>query len=545
LRPYTPPSYGDTAGEPRLPPTAQPRGGYRRPTDEEDYYDDTRRGRATGRGRAPETEDDLDEVFEDDAPPPKARRRASAQDYGRAYREYEDEFGDAEGRRSRGPLMVLAGLVVLAGLIGGGIWYYNNFYKSKAGVVTNQGDVPTITAPADPAKVDPPAAEQPAAGDAAPPTQNKQFYDRILGEQTIEGGQMVPTEEVPVTTGTTDPAPTEAAPADPAAKGAATPADQGTDALPLPLPPPTEGSDTQGALPPPKSDAQTADASEKVIPTAAPPAEEAMAPVPGEAAPPPAPGESDSAPAISATGDPAATPATPDPADTATAATEETPEAAKPVVKLKKRKAASAKSKRRMKGTNEEQTVALGNKPVVLVPPSAATGDVPASETGTDAPIATDAQPRSRSFFGGGRLAKTGKGAENALPGTTEGAVRTNFKAGTRSAPATAASEPEQVASIADDTAAAEPQPRATASGRYVVQLGSFRTEQEARAEASRLRSKSAALNGVSTNVVRATVFGSSRYRVMTSPVADRATGQRICEQLLSANEPNCSVKTQ
>jgi cell division protein FtsN len=78
-----------------------------------------------------------------------------------------------------------------------------------------------------------------------------------------------------------------------------------------------------------------------------------------------------------------------------------------------------------------------------------------------------------------------------------------------------------------------------------VVQLGSYRTQQEAQAEANRLKSKTAALSGVSTSVVRATVFGSSRYRVMTSPVGDRAAGERICEELLRANEQNCSVKAQ
>jgi cell division septation protein DedD len=535
MRPYTPPSspYGGVAGDPRLAqPQPQPRGGYRRPVEEDDdaFDEAPRRQRGVNRARTLVPEDDLEEVFEDEAPPPKSRRRASAQDYGRAYREYEDEFGDTERRRSRGPFMVLTALVLLAGLIGGGIWYYNNYFKAKPATTAKGEDAPLVVAPSDPAKVDPPA-DTTTTGEAPAPAKAKQFYDRIVGEQTIDGGQLVPTEEPPVApapgqSGSAEPLPAPApaaATGEPAASDPVpAPGDQGTEALPLPLPPP---GDTQGALAPPTGGSSVADASEKVIPTAAPTGEDATAPVPGEPAPIPA--------APSAT-----PPGQVDPVETATSSIIEEP--AEPVKPAKKTKPkVAAKQKRRVKPV-EQRTAALGNEPVVLVAPEAgATTEPP--------PAADDAagtEARSGSFFGGkSKLKPTGKGAENALV-QREGAVRTNFKSGTVSAPPAAASEPVQVATIAEDSPAPEPTAPA-ATGRYVVQLGSFRSEGEARAEAARLKSKTAALNGVGTSVVRATVFGSSRYRVMTSPLADRAAGERICEALVSVNEPNCSVKAQ
>jgi hypothetical protein len=501
------------------------------------------------RARAPAAEDDLDEVFEDEVPPVKSRRRASAQDYGRAYREYEDEFADNDRRRSRGPFMVLAGLVALAALIGGGIWAYSNIYKPRMQSAANTGEVPVVAAPADPAKVDPPAVEPPATTDAAPTQGSKQFYDRILGEQTIEGGQLVPTEEAPVTlapgaTGTMDAAPLPAAgPAEPAATA---PPDPATEALPLPLPPPA-GGETQGLLP--KSDPATV-ASEKVIPAAAPTAEDAMAPVPGEPTPAQTPAETAAAPPP----DPASTTAS-EPPPTPVAAVDDDPvEDIKPATKKAKPKAAEAKTKRRPKDVDQVGDEALGAKPVVLVPPStdvaAVTPDDPASALPPPAVQPVDEPATSGSFFGSSgnkKLQPSGKGAENRLT-RTDANIRTNFKGGAATAPPVADAAPDQVASIAEDAPSAEPlpEPQTTrGTGGFVVQLGSYRTQQEAQAEANRLKSKTAALSGVSTSVVRATVFGSSRYRVMTSPVGDRAAGERICEELLRANEQNCSVKAQ
>jgi hypothetical protein len=279
-----------------------------------------------------------------------------------------------------------------------------------------------------------------------------------------------------------------------------------------------------------------------VIPTAAPPVGEALAPVPGEAPVPQVPPTAASVPA-----DTAAAPVV-DAAEPPTSSTEAPPEEIKPVVKKPKVKAAETKAKKRVRKPEPEESTASidSNKPVVLVPPTA-------DATIAEAPppeAATAETPQSGSFFAGKRkLQPSGKGAENQVT-QQAGVVKKNFKSGVSTPAPAATNEPQQVASIADDTVAAEPvpepAPQATGStGRYVVQLGSFRSESEAQSEANRLKSKTAALSGVGTRVVRATVFGSSRYRVMTTPVADRATGDRICEALLSANEPNCSVKSQ
>ena len=93
---------------------------------------------------APPEEFDEEEVFEDEAPPPAPRQRASARDYQNAYRENEEGFGE-EQRRSSGPLLLMLALVAAALLVGGAIWYYGAKMKNVAGTGTTTSDsVPVI-----------------------------------------------------------------------------------------------------------------------------------------------------------------------------------------------------------------------------------------------------------------------------------------------------------------------------------------------------------------------------------------------------------------
>ncbi len=143
----------------------------------------------------PAYDDDYgDEIFED-APASRSSRRASANDYNQAYRENEGAYGE-ERRRSSGPWLLLLFLMLAAGAAGAGVWYYNANVKT---VATNGSTdpAPVVSAPEQSAKS---APEQPLDGQRSTgaATSKKQIYDRIIGDNEVLGGQVVPTEEAPM-----------------------------------------------------------------------------------------------------------------------------------------------------------------------------------------------------------------------------------------------------------------------------------------------------------------------------------------------------------
>ncbi|MGH6855411.1 MAG: hypothetical protein ACREDN_08325, partial [Aestuariivirga sp.] len=157
----------------------------------EDWRSGPRLGRSLA-GRSPEyaAEDEFDDVFEDEAPPP--RRRAGASDYHSAYREAEEGHNDGQ-RRPNGPWLLLMALLVAAFATGGVIWFYN----SKAVTTASTGDtVPVVEAPDQPAKT---AAEK-STGTASEVAAvgRKQIYDRIVGDREVTGDTVVPTEVTPI-----------------------------------------------------------------------------------------------------------------------------------------------------------------------------------------------------------------------------------------------------------------------------------------------------------------------------------------------------------
>ena len=127
---------------------------------------------------------------------PRSSRRASATDYNQAYRETEGAYGE-ERRRSSGPWLLLLFLMLAAGAAGAGVWYYQTKVKT---VATNGASdtAPVVSAPEQSAKS---APEQPLDGQsdsAGSATSKKQIYDRIIGDNEVLGGQVVPTEETPI-----------------------------------------------------------------------------------------------------------------------------------------------------------------------------------------------------------------------------------------------------------------------------------------------------------------------------------------------------------
>jgi hypothetical protein len=364
-----------------------------------------------------------------------------------------------------------------------------------------------IAAPETSAKVPPEQpAETPQPGAAPVVPSKKQIYDRIVGDKEVIGGQVVPTEEVPV-----QPA---AAPVPQPAGSAPQPAG---DALPLPMPPPPGATGTQGALPAPaggesitsadptlnKSTTQTAAANNLEIPAT--------------------PNTSSTTTGSAAT----ITQAAP-PSDVAPASEEIVTE---PVVK--KKMEASSKPKAKTKSQK-----ALGAKPVVLVPPSeeavVATNqdtqivvdqpvDVQSEQTPAPAPV-----KKKKTLFGLFNGTNDQIAAAEPAPVETQNQVAT----APEPAPAKKADTQTQVAS--------------NGGSGYYVQLASFKSQAEASTEYGRMKAKHPSILGGLPPVINpATVGGSTRYRLALGPLGSRDKASSICNSLVSAGERDCLVRKQ
>ena len=445
-------------------------------------------------------EDYGDEIFED--PPPRSSRRASATDYNQAYRENESAFGD-DRRRSSGPWLLLLFLMLAAGAAGAGVWYYQTKVKTVATNVSTES-APVVAAPEQSAKS---APEQPLDGQsdaAGSATSKKQIYDRIIGDNEVLGGQLVPTEETPIQP--------ESQQGDaeqfPQPAGSLDSLSESGEALPLPMPPPPGTSnDTQGALSTPPAN--------KTVALTSPPAttnstglavETEVAPVPGENA-------------AAATTEQATPPAATAPAREEIVNVDPETIVKKPAVKK----------------TETTANQSLGSEPVVLVPPAAPldAGQNASAPLVADQPIATQPAP----------VVKKKKTLIGLLRGT-------NDQAPAAQAPATTPAVPEQqVASLPQPAPiqqqAAPTQVASTGSG-YFVQLASFKSESEASAEFGRLKSKHASILGNLPSAINpATVSGSTRYRLALGPLASRDQATQICSSLIAAGERDCLVRKQ
>jgi cell division septation protein DedD len=188
-------------------------------------------------------------------------------------------------------------------------------------------------------------------------------------------------------------------------------------------------------------------------------------------------------------------------------------------------------------------------EPLVLVPPqdTQAVGQT----TALPAPVTQSPDKQSGSFFNFNNTGKkrlTGKRAEQ--PDFSNSNM---INSGPKSVSADA-TDPNQVAAISptDQTQPlpmpapqkSEPTSQSTASGGYVAQLASFRSEAEAMAEYDRLRSKySDVVGGLAPRVTKASVSGATRYRLGVGPVASREAASRICNSLIAAGERDCLVR--
>jgi cell division septation protein DedD len=480
-------------------------------------YDSVQRGASRPealRAHALANDEDFgDDIFEESAPP-RSGRRASATDYNQAYRETDDGYGD-ERRRSSGPWLLLLFLMLAAAAAGGGVWYYQKNIKTAATATTTE-TAPVIAAPETSAKAAPeqPIETQPGTAGVSP--SKKQIYDRIIGDKEILGGQVTPTEEVPV-----QPAASEGN-AQQIPQPATDAVSDSGDALPLPLPPPPgAASNTQGALPAPaggESIASNDPALKKTTSQAAAATDASIAPVPGE------------------NGSAATTTQATPPSDVAPANEEIVNEDASAVPKKKvaaKADEAPAKVKTKAKA---EKNVALGAAPVVLVAPqedagAAGTGEVPDTQAVAEQAPVTQAPPvkKKKTLFG-------------LFNGTNDQVD---------AAQAAPAAQQKQVASVqnpAPEPAVKKAAPAQAASGAsgYYVQLASFKSQDEASAEYNRLKARHSGILGAMSPVINpATVGGSTRYRLAIGPLPSRDEASNVCNSLVAAGERDCLVRKQ
>ena len=538
MRSYStePPAYGTTRPPVRRP-LAEP---FARPSESrgyagEEFEDEPRSGPRLnrppvqrGRTVAPRPpEEDYEEVFEDD---PAPRQRASARDYQNAYRETEGIYED-DKPRSSGPWLLLLGLLVLAFVTAGVVWFYNSKMRTVAttGAATSDS-VPVVTAPEQPVKTAPELPPD-TLGDS-PAVKKKQIYDRIVGDQEVTSDQVMPTEEIPVEPAAVQPPPGGTALPDagaaagsqipvpdvPAGNQASPSADE---PAPLPLPPPP-GIDTQGSL--------DQSGIEKIAAAAAQPEQGSNAP-PAPAAPQPS---SDAAnlPLPETTTDEAVVASDP---PTANSTAEADP--APPPVKKKETaaKQASSSAKKKAAAPREatgEQTGAI--EPVVLVPPSQPAAPSQGSETALTQQDGSETAPvkKKKTLFDLFRGTDT---AENAAAQPAAPAEETQV-----------ASLPDTKTPEAPPESAAAPETKTASVGGYVVQLASFPSEAEAKSEYGRLSSLyPTVVGGVPSRINQATVGGSSRYQLGLGPLASRSEATRVCSALFSAGERDCIVRSQ
>jgi len=513
------------------------------------------------------------------------RRRASAQDYQQAYREYDDNYAGEDRRRSSGP-WIAALVLFIAAAVAVAAWYY--FYYLKPGGVAVSGQVPVIAAPDKPAKAEPEPAQPGTSGSGAqgaldnPSERRKQIYDRVTTEQPTEGTKIVPTEEQPQQVepaGGGSQEPTQGVQASPGQQGNAAPGtdSQSTDPMPLLLPPPPGSSaDQQGSIAPSAlsqvaalNGASPANAAQPVAQPVS--SDNGIAPLP-----PGAPsgaakttaaraandGEttnSDAAP-ISRVANPveqpqdAVAPVDPSPAKQADVAPERETKPVKPAKTLKQKvKAARAEAKK--KGVPSEP-VEAANAPAPEPVPAPEQTQMPAPAQDQALPDHVPSsnpvpQKKSGAFFdflnrGSGTSKPRLSGKRDDQIEVSSPGLNAASKPAAETQPATVQDEP-QVASIAPDTQAnpapAPAEPKGQAGG-YLAQLASFRSEAEALAEYDRLRAKyGGVVGGLSPKVTKASVSGTTRYRLGVGPVASREAAARICNSLIAAGERDCLVR--
>ncbi len=505
---------------------------------------------------------------------PRPTRRATASDYGQAYRELETGY-DEPATSSRG-IWLLASLLGLALAVAvGGAYLWTSKIKPPAQVTEQTDQPPIVSSPEGENKV--PVA-LPEATDA---TTKKKIYDRIVGDREVLGNSLTPTEEVPM-----QPEQGSQGLVEESATGGGEATQEGQP-LPMPPPPGENGAvGEQGALPTPpdpnlqsseKSDPAAGASQAAVVPSAVPASSELSDKTDGT---------TNAAGALSATNleDPGAvTPEAanaepsgqlPEPTLTEQSGTSqqagalaesnigESDEPA-PAVKSVQRQQRVVPKKPRVKAASSS----LGSRPVVLVPARKAVqrnvsparpvrrsntssgsndgglygenfggnnsaGDVYSAELGVDqnAPVKTVAAPKRRTLLGS--FLNDNGGADDAVESNAVPATRpTLFNRQT----ARATETPSKSAEVSTG-----------GTGSYVAQIASYVTQADASKAFGALKARHPELVSRYRPVIsEATVGGSTRYRLALGPLASQSVANDVCARLIAAGERDCLAKRQ
>jgi cell division septation protein DedD len=227
------------------------------------------------------------------------------------------------------------------------------------------------------------------------------------------------------------------------------------------------------------------------------------------------------------------------------------PDEVQPPKAKAKQKAATSKAKAQK---SVAETAANNGQPLVLVPPEEPPPPPVAAESITpstqDVASTTSNTTSTSGLFGNGAKKLTGKRAENA--GSTAKSISTSQKSSTSTQDQVASIDTQQrttTSSALVPESAPAPKETTTNSSTsggtgYVAQVASLRSETEARAELDRLRGSYGSLIGnLSTRITKATVAGTTRYRLGFGPLPSRSQAAKLCSSLIAAGERDCAVR--
>ncbi|MCP5081713.1 MAG: hypothetical protein GY948_08450 [Alphaproteobacteria bacterium] len=433
--------------------------------------------------------------------------RPTASDYADAYYDdYDDQYEDDEPQR-RGPWLLFAGLACVGLIAAALIWFY---LQTQQGSSTASNSPPVVSAPKSKVKVDPPRQSSvPAA------QQTKLFYDRIVGENTVEGERILPREEKPLDPGAATKAPaaggtnaTEPQPLRPL-----TPDQLDTGDLPVPLPPPLPGSTSGSLEPSAPGTTNIAQSTPSTSSTSVAKVDQSQTVEPaGLTTTLPLPGSNSTA---EATELPQLQP--PKGSDDAGVAKAVTSLPGSIIPRPRAKPAAVVRAAQaRAKKTR-----------VASVSPITAAPTEPLSITPLPGSQPRPVQPAPTPSFGANQNAPS---------------AVSSFQQGSQ------ATQGRRVAAVQQPSPIPAPAPApqvAVGAGAYVVQLASYKDQASAMNGYQQLRARHPSLLGSYQPLISKKAVGSfgTFYRLQVGPIASAQSGNQICASLLAAGEKDCLVK--
>ena len=548
--PATRPAYDPPPHEAFNEPVRDGQGYHQDPRTEDSYIPPEESGRYQGYDDAPyrgaharelaDVDDRYAREYQYDAEDP-AGGQADYRDFDdEDYQQFEQPYGDYQPK-SRAPFLIIGSLIGVA-VIGGGLFY---LYQQGAGD-GSVGEIPVVETQEGPVKV---PATNPSPAEISSKT--KLIYDRIVGEETQSEGNLVPREETPTALTPSDQSQNNP-PAAPSAEEAvpevtkavteqivpevqdstAASSNSSDSALPLPLPPPPAGSEPtqvgqapQLPTPVPAADTSQPANTDEILSTGGnivvPPANEPPAPATEERSVALAQPET-AQPALTTTEQTPAPSTVPAPAPAAPAAA--SPLTGAPPLPKQKPVPPSRQA---------EPGPAVPTGPIQIAPlPGSTARTETAPEAVAPAPAAP-AQVQSTTR----RRSASRFSEEIAAPGAAFSSTETN----TNTQVATAPVEQPPLAPSPAPTQQQAP----VSDGRYLIQLASFRSQDEAQAEFDKLKQRHPSLIGDYASLIQQADLGTRGvyYRLRIGPIDSKQGASKLCNSLIAAGEKDCLVR--